>query len=153
MQLTTLCLLVKDDKILLAMKKRGFGVGKWNGYGGKIEEGETLQDAAIREMEEEAGIKLGKFKKLGILDFKFEKSGEEIEVHVFKGNDFSGEPRETEEMRPKWFHIDEIPFESMWPDDVYWMPLFLKDKKFKGRFTFGEGDEILEQELKEVEEI
>ena len=117
--LTNLCIIHQHPRILLGMKKRGFGAGRWNGFGGKIREGETIENSLIREMEEEAGIKLGKFKKLGILDFKFEKSGEEIEVHVFKGNDFSGEPRETEEMRPKWFHIDEIPFESMWPDDVY----------------------------------
>ena len=37
MKQATLCLLVKDNEILLAMKKRGFGVGKWNGVGGKID--------------------------------------------------------------------------------------------------------------------
>lgn len=34
---TTLCLLKRNDEILLAMKKRGFGTGKYNGVGGKIE--------------------------------------------------------------------------------------------------------------------
>ena len=32
----TICLLRKNDEVLLAMKKRGFGVGKWNGVGGKV---------------------------------------------------------------------------------------------------------------------
>ena len=39
--------------MLLGMKKRGFGTGKWNGFGGKVEVGETVADAAQRELEEE----------------------------------------------------------------------------------------------------
>ncbi len=39
---------------------------------------------------------------------------------------------------------------EMWPDDRYWFPLFLKNRKFKGRFIFDEGDNILEYELKEL---
>lgn len=44
MRLATLCYLLKDDQVLLAMKKRGFGEGKWNGPGGKVEKGETGDD-------------------------------------------------------------------------------------------------------------
>src|SRR3989344_5111757 len=71
-----------------------------------------------------------------------------------EGNGFSGQGEgETEEMMPKWFHVDEIPFTQMWPDDLYWMPFFLKGMKFKGKFLFGENDAILEKELEEVAEI
>jgi len=38
------------------MKKRGFGVGKWNGFGGKVENGETVFDGAMRELQEECSI-------------------------------------------------------------------------------------------------
>ena len=55
-------------------------------------------------------------------------------------------------MKPQWFHIDEIPFDQMWPDDPFWIPLFLSGKKFKGTFSFGESDTILKQQLVEVEE-
>lgn len=41
---------VKDGKVLLGYKKRGFGVGKYNGFGGKVEPGELPRDAAIREL-------------------------------------------------------------------------------------------------------
>ena len=44
----TLLFVRKDDEILLGMKKRGFGTGKWNGFGGKIEAGETIEQAAVR---------------------------------------------------------------------------------------------------------
>ncbi len=47
-KLYTLVFLVDDDRVLLGMKKRGFGAGKWNGFGGKVEPGETIEEAAIR---------------------------------------------------------------------------------------------------------
>ena len=149
--ITTLCIAHKDKKILLGMKKRGFGEGRWNGFGGKVDSGETIEEAARREIQEEAGIEVIDLEKLGVIDFKFQTTGEEIEVNIFKSNDFSGEPIETEEMRPAWFSENEIPFSEMWPDDIFWMPFFLSGKKFKGKFIFGEKDMILEKNLEEVE--
>ena len=148
----TLCIIHEHPKILLGMKKRGFGKGKWNGFGGKVEM-EGVEDAAKRELMEEGGLEAKDLEKVGILDFEFQGNPEIIQVHIFKIGDYSGEPEESEEMRPKWFHIDEIPFMEMWPDDMYWMPMFLKGKKFKGKFLFGEGNAILEKELEEVTEI
>jgi hypothetical protein len=69
-------------------------------------------------------------------------------VHVFRVDRFSGEPVETEEMRPEWFPVDAIPYDQMWPDDRYWLPLFLAGKKFRTRFLFGEGDTVLEKDIR-----
>lgn len=151
--MTNLCIIHRHPKVLLGMKKRGFGAGRWNGFGGKIMEGETISSSLTREVKEEAGIEIENPEKVGILEFEFAKNGEVIEVHIFKTDKFSGEPTETEEMKPAWFSIDGIPFKDMWPDDIFWMPLFLEEKKFKGRFLFGEGDVILEKELEEVENL
>ena len=148
----TLCIIYKHPRVLLGMKKRGFGEGKWNGFGGKVEM-EKIEDAARREVQEECGIEIKDLEKRGILDFEFQGNPEIIQVHVFKIGDYSGEPKESEEMRPEWFHIDEIPFSDMWPDDLYWMSLFLRGKKFKGKFLFGEGNSILERKLEEVETL
>ncbi len=52
----TLLLLKHENRVLLGMKKRGFGMGKWNGFGGKVDPGETLLAAALREMQEESGV-------------------------------------------------------------------------------------------------
>lgn len=135
------------------MKKRGFGVGRWNGFGGKVAEGESIEDAARRETYEEAGVVLGEIVKQGIINFSWEGKPEILEVHIFRAENFEGEPIESEEMRPQWFHVDEIPFGSMWADDSYWIPLLLKGKKFKGQFLFGEGDRIIDRTLSEVEDL
>ena len=135
------------------MKKRRFGVGKWNGYGGKVEGSETIEESLHREIMEEGGIEVKNPQKLGILEFEFPHTGLVIENHVFKAVDFIGEPVETEEMRPKWFPENEMPFKDMWADDPYWIKMFLENKKFKGRFVFGENEEILDSQLEEVEEI
>ena len=44
----TLVLITKEQSLLLGMKKRGFGEGKWNGFGGKVNIGEAVVDAAVR---------------------------------------------------------------------------------------------------------
>jgi len=135
------------------MKKRGFGTGRWNGFGGKVQTGESIEDATRREMLEETGIEIGELEKHGVLDFEFQGNPEILEVHIFKAKDFNGEPTEGEEMKPAWYFVDEIPFRKMWPDDIYWMPLFLKGKKFKGKFLFGEKGAILEKEIVLVKEF
>ena len=146
----TLCIVQKGDKILLGMKKRGFGIGRWNGFGGKVQSGESVDAAARREIKEEAGIIVGKIHEVGVIDFDFIENPGVLETHVFKVVDFTGEPAEGEEMRPRWFNIDEIPYDEMWPDDRHWLPLLLSDKKFRGRFLFGPDDTIVEQVLEEV---
>lgn len=65
----TLCLLCQPPRILLGMKKRGFGAGRWNGFGGKLEQGESIEEAAKREFLEEAGITVGEIDKRGVLEF------------------------------------------------------------------------------------
>ncbi|MDO8566348.1 MAG: 8-oxo-dGTP diphosphatase [Candidatus Moranbacteria bacterium] len=150
----TLCLVIQDGNILLGMKKRGFGVGKWNGFGGKVESGETIEEAAKRETLEECGIVIRNMEQVAINEFQFENKMEEIlEVHVFRADTFSGEPIETEEMRPEWFAFADIPYDTMWPDDRFWMPIFLSGKKFRTKFLFGAGDVILEKEILKVKNL
>lgn len=143
--------------MLLGMKKRGFGTGRWNGFGGKVAEGETIGDAAKREVEEEAGIQTLDMKQVGVLDFEFVNDPKVLEVHIFSATQFTGEPTESEEMAPKWFSIDTIPYEQMWSDDKYWLPLLLQGKTFKGKFLFDKPStaeysaKILKEELREVD--
>ena len=150
----TLCLAVADGRVLLGMKKRGFGAGRFNGFGGKVEKGETIEEAAKREMQEECGVVIETMEKVGIHEFEFaDKRGDILEVHVFRVDTFSGDPRETEEMRPQWFTTDAIPYDEMWPDDIHWLPVFFAGKKFRTTFLFGEGDRVLENNVEEVRSL
>lgn len=147
----TLCIVRQGDKVLLGMKKRGFGEGRWNGFGGKVQEGESIEEAMLREFEEEAGLRLTSFEKRGVIEFQYKNEESKIhETHLFCATAFEGEPVETEEMRPQWFALGEIPFDSMWPDDRYWFPLFLEGKKFKGHFLFQDFNVILDHKLEEL---
>lgn len=155
-KLMTLCVVLKDGEVLLGMKKRGFGEGQWNGFGGKVVEGESIEDAARRELEEESGIRPRGMTEVGILEFAFEGDPKVLETHVFKIGNFEGEPLETEEMMPKWFKFEQIPFEQMWPDDRYWFPYLLGGKSFRGKFLFDKPStpdyqaKIISQELVEL---
>jgi 8-oxo-dGTP pyrophosphatase MutT (NUDIX family) len=154
MRQTTLCLLIKENEILLAMKKRGFGVGRWNGTGGKFDPGKgdkNIFDAAVRETKEEIGVEIKNLEKVGLFHFKFLNKEEwNQDVSLFVAKDWLGEPTESEEMVPKWFKTNEIPYKDMWPDDTHWMPHILDGKKLEANFLFGEGDKILDYNIKIV---
>ena len=75
------------------------------------------------------------------------------QVHLFLVEEWDGEPIETEEMRPKWFNISEIPYEEMWDGDKFWLPLVLKGKKLRCKFHFGKDDKIIGKLIKEVDEL
>ncbi|OXB82746.1 UNVERIFIED_CONTAM: hypothetical protein H355_000444 [Colinus virginianus] len=149
----TLVLVVQPPRVLLGRKKRGFGAGLWNGFGGKVQPGESVEDAARRELLEESGLTVDTLQKMGEITFEFVGNPELMEVHVFRADHFHGEPKESDEMQPQWFQLDEVPFKQMWPDDIYWFPFVLQRKLFRGYFKFQGQDTIVEHTLKEVEEV
>lgn len=160
MKQTTLCLLLKEGKILLAMKKRGFAVGKWNGAGGKFdaEKGDkSILDAAIRETKEEIGVDIKDPEKVAVFKFRFPfkkpEDGWDQDVHLFLVKNWGGEPAESEEMAPKWFALNEIPYDKMWEDDRHWMPHILKGEKLKASFTFDQDNKITEHKIEVVKEV
>ncbi len=157
MKQVSLCLLVnKNDEIVLAMKKRGFGMGKWNGVGGKFnpEKDRDILDTAIRETKEEIGVNIKNLNKVAILNFRFPYKEEwDQDVHVFLVKDWEGEIKESDEMAPKWFKKNEIPFNFMWDDDKYWLPEVLKGNKLKADFSFKQGEIIDKHSIKVVKEI
>lgn len=152
-KIMTLVFLQRDGEILLGIKKRGFGVGKWNGLGGKVKPDESIEQAAVRELEEEIGVHadVNDIDKRAILTF-FGEDESDIEMHVFKVNSWQGEPHESEEMRPQWFKIDAIPYENMWDDDPIWLPKFLVGEEFVARFWFNENKKVIKYEVTETVE-
>merc|ERR1712071_300091 len=149
----TLVLIRKEKEVLLGLKKRGFGVGKWCGFGGKVEDGETLLTAAARELEEESGLIVlpADLVQIGVMEFEFVENPIPMQVHVFTTSSYSGNLVETEEMKPQWFDIADIPFHKMWADDESWYPLYLAGKKFRAYFKFLNHDVMLSQSVQEVD--
>ncbi len=150
----TLVFLIKDSQILLAMKKRGFGVGKYNGVGGKQEDREIIEETAKREAFEEIAVKPISLKKVGVINFTFSNKPEwGQEVNIFLCDKWEGDPTESEEMAPEWFNTNGLPYDKMWEDDQYWLPLVLEGKKLKGDFLFGENQKMIEKDIRVVEEL
>lgn len=140
-------------EVLLGMKKRGFGEGKWNGFGGKVEPGETVEAAAIRELQEESNLTVApaELHQRGYLVFEMQQSKKLMKVWVFEASKFDGTPEESDEMRPQWYAETDIPYHLTWADDQYWMPYLLQSKQFDGHFVYSDDETILTYEVSEVE--
>ena len=152
----TLVFLVRENQILLGYKKRGFAQGKLNGFGGKIEDGESIESAAARELREECGVVVlpADLKPVAHLDFFFPAKPEWNQVvHAFIAERWNGEPVETGEMKPVWFSIDAIPFDQMWADDEHWLPLVLQGKRVQAAFTFEDDNETVAEKKIQVDGI
>lgn len=151
MQQATLCFCMKDQEILLGLKKRAFGVLKPNGFGGKVEEGESIRAATIRELEQESCLVAREedLQQVALIHFYF-AGKPQFECHVFTLNTWEGDPAETEEMIPRWYSLDEIPYDLMWAADKAWLPLMLEGKQFTATIDYDkEGDTVLSFETKE----
>jgi mutator protein MutT len=147
---TNILFIRHGDRVLLAMKKRGFGAGKWNGPGGKLNPGETPLQAMIRETQEEVGITPLDPQLVGRLRFAIiGQTPITHDCHIFTCDSWEGDPVETEEMRPQWFHIGAIPYDQMWVDDILWLPLLLEGKSFAGSATL-DGDRVVEHDIRIV---
>lgn len=141
----TLLFVVRDGQILLIHKKRGLGAGKINGPGGRLDDGETPLQCALREVQEEIGVTPQGIRECGQLLFQF-IDGYSIHVWVFQAEDCRGIPTETEEAAPFWVGLEEIPYASMWPDDAIWIPLMLQGQVFAGHFVFDQ-DSMLDYQI------
>ncbi|KAI9000039.1 NUDIX hydrolase domain-like protein [Gaertneriomyces semiglobifer] len=144
------------QQVLLGLKKRGFGHGLWNGFGGKVNVAEeSIVEGAQREVHEECGINIpiSQFERIGILLFHFPGDDTGLECHVFCVDDkedvYFGKETESEEMRPEWVNVEDVPFGNMWKGDSMWWPVMLEGKLFAGRFWFGDGGAVVQQ--KEVD--
>ncbi len=150
----------ENNSVLLGYKKRGFGKNQFNGYGGKFDASvdKTIRDTAIRELEEESGIRVQNLWCCGMIEFEFDEHVEAkiLQVFVYKSNDgknYQGTLVETDEMRPAWYKLQDIPYENMWKDDTYWFPHLFEHKQtdlptiFKAYFRFSDFSTILHHKM------
>ncbi len=141
----TLAFLLDGDRLLLIRKKRGLGAGKINAPGGRLEPGETPEQAALREVEEEVGLTASALEARGELRFEF-TNGYRLHVYLFVGAHFRGTLGETEEAAPFWCKLNAIPYSEMWADDALWLPHVLAGRTVDGHFLFDD-DTMLDHAL------
>lgn len=155
----TLMFVIRDGEVLLIRKLRGLGAGKINAPGGRLEAGETLLEAALRETREEVGVTPIGARLRGRLRFAFvtrpsvmgppspDDVGYRLECHVFSADGCEGVATSTDEAIPRWVPLGAIPYDEMWADDRLWLPLMLSGRApFDGRFVF-EGEAMLDVAL------
>ncbi|KAF9057259.1 hypothetical protein BJ165DRAFT_1419432 [Panaeolus papilionaceus] len=121
--------------------------------GGKVDPGETSIQAAVRELEEEAGI-TAPLTHAGSLFFMTEGTNWAFQIEIYRADTYEGTITETDEMRPEWFKISgseaqeeeankdlpPIPFDKMWDTDHIWLPWLFEKQNFAGRADFKLGD-------------
>lgn len=134
-QTATLTFIIRHRQILLIHKKRGLGAGKINGPGGRIEPGETPEQCAIREVQEELRVTPTGLAPAGQLFFQF-TDGFTLHCHLYTATDCTGQPQETDEAIPHWTPLTQIPYDKMWADDHTWLPHLITGHTITGRFLF-----------------
>lgn len=128
-------------QVLLGRKKKGLGLGNIVGLGGKLEPGESALDAAVREVEEESGliVAASALEPRGVLTYLFpHRQDWSQQSSVFVCADWSGSPRESDELNPVWFDVGDLPLGEMWDDARHWLPSVLRGDVVRATFTFGD---------------
>jgi 8-oxo-dGTP diphosphatase len=104
-------MVLKNNKILLSMRKGSHGEGEYSFPGGHLEFGESFAGCAMREIKEEAGIEITNIKFQFLANVK--KYGGKHYVHIGLTADWkSGEPQKLEPQRSgewKWYEFDDLP--------------------------------------------
>ncbi len=96
----------KDSKYLLVQQRQPKAYGLWDFPAGKVDAGETIEQAAIREAKEETGYDVELIKKINI----FQEPTTETPIHTFEAKIVGGELKypEDEIMDAQWFTFEEI---------------------------------------------
>lgn len=142
MKLATLCYLRRNGQTLMLYrnkKQNDVHEGKWNGLGGKFEPGESPEACAVREIEEESGLKARKPKLKGVLTFPGFSHDEDWYVFVYEVTEFDGQERESPEGHLEWIENSRVMELNLWEGDRMFLEWFNADRFFSGTFVYKDG--------------
>lgn len=152
MKLATLCYVVDRQKNSTLMihrvkKENDYHHGKWNGLGGKFESGESPEECAIREIEEESGLLVKNLKLKGIITFPMFDDKDDWYVFIFTSDEFTGSLIDSKEGDLKWIPNEKLTDINLWEGDKFFIPWLFEDGFFSAKFLYKNG-EYLSHEVK-----
>ncbi len=144
MKLATLCYVTnkKTDSTLMihrVKKENDYHEGKWNGLGGKFEQGESPEECAIREIEEECGLKVKSVTMKGFITFPMFDGKEDWYVFLFTADKFVGKLIDSPEGNLAWIKNDVLTELNLWDGDKIFIPWLFEDKFFSAKFNYEDG--------------
>lgn len=132
MKQTTLCYLERDGQYLMlhrVKKQHDENHDKWIGVGGKFEDKESPEDCVRREVLEETGLTLTKFRYCGLVTFVSDIYPTEY-MHLFHATGFTGTPKECDEGELAWIKKSELLKLRLWEGDKIFLRLLDTDEPF-----------------------
>lgn len=148
-ELASLGYIRKDGDILMLLrniKENDNSHGKWVGIGGKVEHGESPDDALIREVKEETGLDVKSYKLKGIVTYPDFYPGIDSHMNIYEVNDFDGDLSECDEGELKWIHSDEIKNLNMWEGDKLILK-WIDESFFTAKIRYEENDKMTLESL------
>jgi 8-oxo-dGTP diphosphatase len=144
MKLATLCYVMdkKSNSTLMIYrnkKKNDYHEGKWNGLGGKFEPGESPEECAIREIEEESGLEVKSIKMKGFITFPLFDGIDDWYVFLFTADEFSGKLIDSPEGELGWIQNEKLTEIGLWDGDKIFIPWLFEDKFFSAKFNYKDG--------------
>jgi 8-oxo-dGTP diphosphatase len=142
MKLATLCYVRQNNKTLMLYrnkKENDYHEGKWNGLGGKFEQGETPEECAIREIREESGLMVKDPNLKGIITFPMFDGVDDWYVFLFTFDGYEGELIDSREGDLAWIDDDKLSELNLWEGDKLFIPWLYEDKFFSAKFVYEEG--------------
>ena len=146
MKQTTLCYLERGDEYLMlhrTKKKNDENHDKWIGVGGKFEANESPEDCMRREILEETGLTVTRYRYRGIVTFVSDLYETEY-MHLFTVTDWTGEARECDEGELAWIKKQKLFDLTLWQGDRIFLDLLQKDVPFFSLKLTYQGDELIE---------
>jgi 8-oxo-dGTP diphosphatase len=120
-------------------KENDIHEGKWKGLGGKLQDGETPEECAIREIKEECGLNVESLEMKGVLTFPFFNGNDTWYVFLFLINKFSDELIESNEGDLEWIDDNKLFDLNIWEGDKIFMKWLEQDGFFSGKFIYENG--------------
>jgi 8-oxo-dGTP diphosphatase len=146
MKLTTLCYIEKDDSYLMlhrVKKENDLNHDKWIGVGGKFEQDETPEECLLREVQEETGLTLTKYRFRGIVTFLSDEWEGEY-MHLYTATEYTGELTECSEGCLEWVRKKDIEKLHIWEGDKIFFRLLDENLPFFSLKLRYEGDTLVE---------